>query len=99
MATDDDPRKNFTFPLVVNCDMNEEIRQECVETAVTAVEKHSKSNELAAKMVKEVLDKKLGPAWHVVIGEGFSFDIENQAKNLLFMFCAGQLGVLIWKSA
>jgi len=31
--------------------------------------------ENAARYIKESLDKKFGPLWHCVIGEGFAFDI------------------------
>ena len=33
-----------------------------------------------AKMIKEVLDKKFGPSWHVVVGEGFGFEISYEVS-------------------
>ena len=32
-------------------------------------------------MIKEVLDKKFGPSWHVVVGEGFGFEISYEVKE------------------
>ena len=29
-------------------------------------------------MIKEVLDKKFGPSWHVVVGEGFGFELSYE---------------------
>ena len=31
-------------------------------------------------MIKEVLDKKFGPSWHVVVGEGFGFEISYEVS-------------------
>ncbi|XP_022917870.1 dynein axonemal light chain 4 [Onthophagus taurus] len=86
-----------TYPLVRYCDMSEEAKQEIVELVVTACEKFADNNEAAAKMVKEQMDKKLGPPFNVVIGEGFGFEISYEAKNLLYMFFGGNLAVVIWK--
>lgn len=35
-------------------------------------------------MIKETMDKKFGSSWHVVIGEGFGFEITHEVKNLLY---------------
>lgn len=51
----------------------------------------------AAKMIKEMMDKKFGSSWHVVIGEGFGFEITHEVKNLLYMFFGGSLAVCVWK--
>ena len=39
-----------------------------------------------AKMIKEVLDKKFGPSWHVVVGEGFGFEISYEVSFFLYLF-------------
>lgn len=43
---------------------------------ILAVEKFSTNYSLAAKMVKEQMDKKFGAAWHCIIGEGFDGKVE-----------------------
>ncbi|XP_064139595.1 dynein axonemal light chain 4 isoform X2 [Loxodonta africana] len=63
--------------------MPEEMRVETMELCVTACEKFSNNNESAAKMIKETMDKKFGSSWHVVIGEGFGFEITHEAEQLL----------------
>uniref|UniRef100_A0A8C4N1P4 Golgi apparatus membrane protein TVP23 homolog n=1 Tax=Eptatretus burgeri TaxID=7764 RepID=A0A8C4N1P4_EPTBU len=70
MADGVDPRKEKadykrlqSFPLVRNSDMPEEMRMETMELCITACEKFSSSNELAAKMIKESMDKKFGSPW------------------------------------
>ena len=34
---------------------------------------------------------------HVVIGEGFGFEITHEVKHLLYMFFGGNLAIAIWK--
>ncbi|CAG0891985.1 unnamed protein product [Darwinula stevensoni] len=86
-----------TYPLLRHSDMPEEMKSETMELVVTACEKHSNNNENAAKMIKEELDRKYGPSWHVVVGEGFGFEISHESKNMLYMFCGGNLGICVWK--
>ncbi|RZC37494.1 Dynein light domain containing protein [Asbolus verrucosus] len=86
-----------TYPLIRHSDMPEEIKQESMELVVTACEKHSTNNESAAKMIKDEMDKKFGPPFHVVVGEGFGFEISYECHNLLYMFFGGNLAIVIWK--
>ncbi|EDQ90326.1 uncharacterized protein MONBRDRAFT_32058 [Monosiga brevicollis MX1] len=92
-----DLRKNFNYGLVVESDLNEETQAECLESAQTAIEKHSNSNEEAAKMLKGIMDKKFGGPWNVVIGEAFGFEITHQMSNLCYLFFGGNMAVLVWK--
>lgn len=85
--------------LVQFSDMNEEMRVEAMELCVTACEKHSANNENAAKMIKETMDKKFGPAWHTVVGVGFSFEITHDVKNLMYVFFGGNTAICLWKCA
>ena len=50
----------------------------------------------AAQMIKEMMDKKFGPAWHVAMGEGYGFDVSYNTRHLLYMFYSG-LGILVFK--
>ncbi|XP_066866326.1 dynein axonemal light chain 4 isoform X1 [Kogia breviceps] len=82
---------------LLHSDMPEEMRVEAVELCVAACEKFSNNNESAAKMIKETMDKKFGSSWHVVIGEGFGFEITHEVKNLLYLYFGGTLAVCVWK--
>lgn len=55
--------------------------------------------QLAAKLIKETMDKKFGSPWNVVVGEGFGFEVTCYLRNLLYMFVGGNLAVVIWKCA
>ncbi|CAF0848711.1 unnamed protein product [Brachionus calyciflorus] len=95
----DDTSKRHTYPLIRNSDMHDEMRTEAMELCVTACEKFASNNEGAARMIKETLDKKFGPAWHVVVGEGYGFEITHEVKNILYMFFGGSQAILLWKCA
>ncbi|XP_065155612.1 dynein axonemal light chain 4 [Atheta coriaria] len=86
-----------TYPLIRESDMPEEMKQESMEMAVTACEKFAANNEAAAKMIKEQMDKKFGPPFHVVVGEGFGFEITYECSNLLYMFFGGNMAIVVWK--
>ncbi|KAH9582071.1 NUDIX hydrolase domain [Trypanosoma melophagium] len=79
----------FNYPLEKMSDMTEEMRAECKEIVVNAIEKHEDSYELAAKHIKEQMDKKYGASWHCVIGEGFGFEITYEMKHMMYMFHKG----------
>ena len=51
----------------------------------------------AAKMIKDTMDKKFGASWHVVVGEGFGFEMTHEIKNMMYMFFAGTTAILLWK--
>ncbi|KAJ3076128.1 Dynein light chain 4, axonemal [Podochytrium sp. JEL0797] len=89
-ADDKDSRKNFNYPLVKVCDMVDELKTEVVDMVVTAVEKHIGNYEVAAKVIKELMDKRCGSSWHVVVGEGFGFDVTHEMRNLMFMYFGGE---------
>ena len=56
----------YTYPMVKQTDMADDMKAEVMEMCVNACEKHTTNNENAAKMIKELLDKKFGTSWHVV---------------------------------
>ena len=64
-----------------NCDMPEEMRQDCVDLVITAIERFQGNYESAARLVKETMDKKYNESWVVVIGEGFTFEVTHEARG------------------
>lgn len=48
-------------------------------------------------MIKDAMDKKFGASWHVVVGEGYGFEITHEVKNLLYMFFGGNMAIILWK--
>ena len=53
----EDLRKKMNYPLIKNCDMNEEMRQDCVDLVITAIERYAGNFESASRLIKETMDK------------------------------------------
>ncbi|XP_055373617.1 dynein axonemal light chain 4 [Condylostylus longicornis] len=85
------------YPLVKHSDMNEEMRSEAIELTITACEKFANNYEQAAKVIKETMDKRFGTHWHVVVGEGYGFEVSYETKNILYLFFGGNLAIVAWK--
>ena len=92
-------RKRFKKPIIKTVDMLQENSQEVMEIVTMALDKwmSQKKYEEAAKMVKQNLDKKFGGFFHVVVGEGFSFEITYQYRHMLHMYYGENVGVLVFK--
>lgn len=88
-----------TYPLCKISDMPDDVKQEAMEISVTAAEKYSDNYELAAKMIKQSLDKKFGSPFQVVVGESYGFFLTHQENMLIYMFTSGNIAVLIWRTA
>lgn len=89
-------RKALNYPIIVESDMNEDLQTETLDLIVSAIERSQNSIELCSKALKEDMDKKTGPGWNVVIGEGFSHYVTYR-NNMIFVYFGGNLGVLLWK--
>lgn len=77
--------------------MQEEMKAEAIEMITTACEKYAQNYELAAKTIKEAMDKKFGTFWHACVGEGFGFEVSYETKNILYLFFGGNIAIILWK--
>jgi dynein light chain 4 len=90
-------KRNMQYALIKNCDMNEEMRSDAVDLVISATEKYQSNYELAARMIKEAMDKKYNENWIVAIGQGFAFEVTHEVKHVLWMyFC--DIAVLVCKA-
>ncbi|BDA50518.1 probable Dynein light chain 4, axonemal [Coccomyxa sp. Obi] len=89
--------KTANYPLVNECDMLPEMREEAVDICVTAIEKYQADLEKATQVIKEALDKKFGGPWNCVAGNYFSFKVTHECKTFLHLYIGGKIGVLTWK--
>lgn len=78
--------------------MPEEISKEIADIAATGCEKHYLNYELAAKFIKQNVEKRLGPPWNVVVGEAFSYDVQHLIGCHLLVYTNGKIACLIWKA-
>lgn len=88
----------YNYPLEKLSDMGDEMKAECKDTVVNALEKFPDSYENAARFVKEQLDRKFGAPWHCVIGEGFGFEITYELKHLMYLYHKGYIAIVIYKA-
>lgn len=35
---------------------------------------------MCVQLIKDTMDKKFGPAWQVVVGKGFSYDVQHEVR-------------------
>ena len=91
-------KKQMQAPVVVSTDLLGDTRTEVVDIVIGGIDKHSSNLELAAKNIKEALDKQYGLTWQVVIGKGFSFDITCLDNTMMHCYYQGDLGILVYKS-
>ena len=87
----------FELPQIQYTDMDEDMKNEVMNICNSACDTNAHNNELCAKMIKEILDKRFGPSWHVIVGEGFGFEISYEVKKMLYMFSARFSAVTVWK--
>jgi len=82
--------------IIKNVDMSEEMQQESVDIASTALEKYTIEKDIAAQIKKE-FDRRHGATWHVVVGKNFGSYVTHETKHFIY-FYVGSLAILIWKS-
>lgn len=56
--------------IIKSVDMNEDLQQDSVDIATSALEKYNIEKDIAAQIKKE-FDRRHGPTWHVVVGKNF----------------------------
>lgn len=78
--------------------MREDMKQEAMEMCVTATEKFTDNYELAARSIKDNMDKRFGGPFHVIIGEAYACAVTYQLKTLLYMYNAGNIAILVWRT-
>ncbi|KAF7770526.1 hypothetical protein Agabi119p4_6500 [Agaricus bisporus var. burnettii] len=82
--------------IIKNVDMSEELQQESVDIANSALEKYSIEKDIAA-FIKKEFDRRHGATWHVVVGKNFGSYVTHETKHFIY-FYIGSLAILIWKS-
>ncbi|CAB0044106.1 unnamed protein product [Trichogramma brassicae] len=80
--TKEDISLAYAYPLCKVTDMPDDMRTEAMEATVTA----------------DLLDKKFGAPFNVVIGEDYSYCCTHQENSMLLMFTNGNVAALIWRT-
>jgi len=50
-----------------------------------------------ACFIKTLVEKRMGPTWHVLVGRSFGFSVQCEARHFLHLYMQ-HLAVVIWKS-
>ena len=53
--------------------------------------------QVACKQIKELMDKNFGASWHVIIGEGFGFEVTHQREQMIYIYYMGTRAILLFK--
>lgn len=82
--------------VIKNADMSEDMQQDAVDCATTALEKYNIEKDIAAYIKKE-FDKKYNPTWHCIVGRNFGSYVTHETKHFIY-FYLGQVAILLFKS-
>ncbi|XP_069135999.1 uncharacterized protein [Argopecten irradians] len=82
--------------VIKNADMAEDMQQDAVDCATTALEKYNIEKDIAAYIKKE-FDKKYNPTWHCIVGRNFGSYVTHETKHFIY-FYLGQVAILLFKS-
>ena len=88
--------QNQRQAVVKNADMSEDMQQDAVDCATTALSKFNIEKEVAMYIKKE-FDKRYNPTWHCIVGRNFGSYVTHETKNFIY-FYLGQVAILLFKS-
>jgi dynein light chain 4, axonemal len=78
-------------------DMSSDLQSESMDLIVSALDKTRNNYELAARLIKEAMERKFGACWHCCVGEHFGAECTHQQGHSLHMYYQGQVAVLLFK--
>ena len=82
--------------VIRNADMSEDMRQEAVDCARQALEKHSIEKD-AATYIKKEFDRKYNPTWHAIVGSNFGSFVTHDTRHFIY-FYLGEVGILLFRT-
>ena len=83
-------------------DMPDNILEDAIQVSKKAMEEHEfeTSGVEIARIVKEHMDKKWEPSWHVFLGKSFGcHSVHEKNRFVYFTFEASKISFLIYKSS
>ena len=75
---------------------SEDMQQDAIDTASSAMEKYATEKEIAG-FIKKEFDKKFDPTWHCIVGRSFGTYVTHEDKMFIY-FYLNQYGILLMKS-
>ncbi|CAL9126388.1 unnamed protein product [Musa textilis] len=77
-------------------DMNEKMRNDAIDCARAAFEKHRLEKDIA-EYIKKEFDKKYGATWHCIVGRNFGSYVTHETNHFLYFYVDSK-AVLLFKS-
>ena len=77
-------------------DMMSELQEEIEQLAQQALDKYSIDKDIAL-YIKQELDSRYNPAWHVIVGKNFGSYVTHETKHLIYFYMK-QAAFLIFRS-
>ena len=81
--------------------MEEDMKMEAIDNIISGIDKCLELDgvefQAAAKLIKENMDRQYGPAWHCIIGDGFSYEVTRLSNSSLILYYAKSFVVLLFK--
>ncbi|KAK1922695.1 dynein light chain [Papiliotrema laurentii] len=97
-GADTPSRENIpTKAIIKSVDMSEDMQQQVVELAVSALERYNVEKDVAMWLKKEA-DRIWGTTWHCVVGKNFGSFVTHETKHFIY-FYLGPMAVLLWKTS
>ena len=81
---------------IKDADMSEDMQQEAIDCATTALDKSNIESDIAAYIKKE-FDQKYDPTWHCIVGRNFGSYVTREANHFIY-FYLGHVAILLFKS-
>ncbi|CAL9781641.1 unnamed protein product [Musa acuminata subsp. burmannicoides] len=77
-------------------DMSEKMRNDAIDCARAACEKHRLEKDIA-EYIKKEFDKKYGATWHCIVGRNFGSYVTHETNHFLYFYVDSK-AVLLFKS-
>ena len=90
--------KSFTKSIIKKVDMSAELQSEAIDIMIAQVDEKKGNYEAAAKSIKEIMDRKFGPSWNCIIGEGFGYECTYEKNNMILVYYLGKIAILLFKT-
>jgi len=91
-----DTRAKTSKPIIKNVDMSEEMQEDAITTAKTAIEQYKVEKDIAA-FIKKEFDQKHQPAWHCIVGRNFGSFVTHETKHFIY-FYIDQVAILLFRT-
>ncbi|KAF2450798.1 hypothetical protein P171DRAFT_146665 [Karstenula rhodostoma CBS 690.94] len=81
---------------IKSADMSDEMQQEAIEVAQSAMDQFSIEKDIA-QYIKKEFDSRKGATWHCIVGRNFGSFVTHETKHFIY-FYLGHCAILLFKT-